>query len=77
MMPEKKNIVILDNREKQEKINDACSSCDNTGSCCSGFGIKAGSDKKEVFRILFLYIGMALIIFIVAYMFMNLVARIS
>ena len=71
----KRTIIPLLNKEEVEprKDNVACSSC-SSGGCCGGFGIKAGSEKDVVFRNIFLYVAMGLIMFTVAYVVTRLVS---
>ncbi|WP_340820234.1 hypothetical protein [Methanolobus sp. WCC4] len=71
MMSEKITIPLL-NKETQ-KNESACTSC-GSGGCCGGFGIKAGSEKDVVFRNIFLYVAMGLIIFTVAYIITRIMA---
>jgi hypothetical protein len=67
-MSEKTIIPLLNKKETEPQNNDnACTSC-GAGGCCGGFGIKAGSEKEVVFRNIFLYIAMGIIMFTVAYL---------
>lgn len=70
MHMEQKTIIPVLNREEIEKTGNtasgACSSC--SGGCCGGFGIKAGSEKNIVYRNIFLYMTMGIVMFVVAYL---------
>jgi hypothetical protein len=75
-MTETKIIPVLNNTpDKNEKESPACNTC-GKGGCCGGFGIKAGSEKEVVYRNIFLYLGMGLVIFVVTYLMMQLLALI-
>ncbi len=76
-MSEKTIIPLLnkDEAENQEN-NSTCSGCNSSG-CCGGFGIKAGSEKEVVFRNIFLYLAMGIIMFTVAYIVMRIVTWIN
>ncbi|WP_319506410.1 hypothetical protein [uncultured Methanolobus sp.] len=66
-MSKKTIIPVLNNQESNNKNESACTSC-GTGGCCGGFGIKAGSEKEVVFRNIFIYTAMGIIMFTVAYL---------
>ncbi|WP_094227869.1 hypothetical protein [Methanolobus psychrotolerans] len=70
-MSEKTIIPLLNTQEPETQNNSACSSC-GAGGCCGGFGIKAGSEKEVVFRNIFIYMTMGIIMFTVAYLIMKL-----
>jgi len=71
-MTEKNIIPVLNNKpENNEKENVECNTC-GKGGCCGGFGIKAGSEKEVVYRNIFLYLAMGIIIFATAYLIMKL-----
>ncbi|WP_406660532.1 hypothetical protein V7O66_11875 [Methanolobus sp. ZRKC3] len=75
-MSEKTIIPVLNNTtENSEEEDSACTGC-GKGGCCGGFGIKAGSEKDVVFRNIFLYIAMGLIIFAATYIIMQLLTLI-
>jgi hypothetical protein len=77
-MSEKTTIPLVD-KTKTETQNTSCTSCTSCdgGGCCGGFGIKAGSEKDVVFRNIFLYLTMGLIIFTVTYLATKLLAWIN
>ncbi|MDK2911330.1 MAG: hypothetical protein PWR29_287 [Methanolobus sp.] len=68
--------VLNSNPRNQTKKTASCNSC-GTGGCRGGFGIKQGSEKEEVFRVIFLYVAMGIIMFVVAYGIMRLLSYIS
>jgi hypothetical protein len=72
-MSEKTIIPVLDN-EPEESEDTSCNSCGKSG-CCGGFGIKVGSEKDVVYRNIFLYAAMGLIIFTATYLIMQLLNR--
>lgn len=76
-MSEKIPLPVLNNYQpaaaKKEEV--ACNSCKKAG-CKGGLGIKQGSEKDEVLRILFLYLSMGTIMFVVAYILMRLLTLI-
>ncbi len=74
-MSDNKIIIPVINKRSQEKSdnNSACTSC-ATGGCSGGFGIKAGSEKEVVYRNIFLYLSMGIIIFVVAYLMTRLLS---
>ncbi|QLC51126.1 hypothetical protein HWN40_13315 [Methanolobus zinderi] len=74
-MSDNKIIIPVINKKSQEQNdkNTACNSC-STGGCSGGFGIKAGSEKEVVYRNIFLYLGMGIIIFVVAYLMTRLLS---
>ncbi|SFM66250.1 hypothetical protein [Methanolobus profundi] len=77
MMSEKTIIPLLNKEETEPQGNQsACTSC-GSGGCCGGFGIKAGSEKDVVFRNIFLYTAMGVIMFTVAYLITRIMAWIS
>ncbi|WMW21519.1 hypothetical protein RE476_08970 [Methanolobus mangrovi] len=69
-MSKKTIIPVLSNREAETKKESACTSC-GAGGCCGGFGIKAGSEKDVVFRNIFVYMTMGILMFTVAYLIMR------
>ena len=69
-------IPVLNNQEAENKKENACTSC-ATGGCCGGFGIKAGSEKDVVFRNIFIYMTMGIIMFTVAYLIMKIMTWIN
>lgn len=76
-MSEKIPLPVLNNHPRnQTKKTVSCNSC-GTGGCRGGFGIKQGSEKEEVFRLIFLYVAMGIIMFVVAYGIMRLLSYIS
>ena len=76
-MSEKINLPVLNNTsQKPDEKSIACSSC-GSGGCCGGFGIRAGSEKEVVFRNIFLYLFMGIVIFVVSYLIMQIVSTIS
>jgi hypothetical protein len=76
-MSEKIPLPVLNNHPgNQIKKSVSCNSC-GTGGCRGGFGIKQGSEKEEVFKVIFLYVAMGIIMFVVAYGIMRLLSLIS
>ncbi|TGC06753.1 hypothetical protein [Methanolobus halotolerans] len=70
-------IPVLNKRsEDPNNKNLACNSC-GSGGCHGGFGIKPGSEKEEVFRNIFLYLSMGIVIFVVAYLITRILSLIS
>ena len=63
-----KIIVPVLNKTSQDRSDRkiACNSC-SSGGCHGGFGIKPGSEKDVVFRNIFLYLTMGIVMFVVAY----------
>lgn len=76
IMSEKTIIPVLNNQESDKQSKSACTSC-GTGGCSGGFGIKAGSEKDVVFRNIFMYVTMGIIIFTVAYLAMKIMTLIN
>ncbi len=76
-MSEKIPIPVLNNHPgNQAKKSASCNSC-GTGGCSGGFGIKQGAEKEEVFKVIFLYVAMGIIMFVAAYGIMKLLTLIS
>lgn len=76
-MSEKIPLPVLNNRPGDKKRKSvSCNSC-GTGACRGGFGIKQGSEKEEVFRVIFLYVAMGITMFLVAYGIMRILSYIS
>jgi hypothetical protein len=76
-MSDKILLPVLNSRPGTEKKKSAsCNAC-GTGGCRGGFGIKQGSEKEDVFRLIFLYLFMGTIIFVVSYGIMKLLSFIS
>ncbi|TQD28206.1 hypothetical protein [Methanolobus vulcani] len=76
-MSEKTTIPLFDKTETENQ-NTSCTSCTSCGGgCACGLGIKAGSEKEVVFRNIFLYITMGVIIFTVTYLATKLLAWIN
>ena len=74
-MSEKTIIPVLNNtEEKAAEEEKSCNACGKSG-CCGGFGIKVGSEKDVVYRNIFLYVAMGLIIFSATYLIMQLLTR--
>lgn len=65
--------VINKTSQKPKNQNIACTSC-GSGGCHGGFGIKAGSEKEVVYRNIFLYLTMGIVMFVVAYVITRLLA---
>ena len=77
MMSEKTIIPLLNKEDIEPQKNESsCSSC-GSGGCCGGFGIKAGSEKDVVFRNIFLYVTMGVIIFTVSYLVMKIMTWVN
>jgi len=74
-MSEKTTIPVL-NDTTDDCDSSSCNTC-GKGGCCGGFGIKAGSEKDVVYRNIFLYVAMGLIIFIATYIIMQLLTRLT
>ena len=74
----KKTVIPVLNKtsRKPDNQNMACSSC-GSGGCSGGFGIKAGSEKEVVYRNIFLYLTMGVVMFVVAYLITRLLTLIS
>jgi len=76
-MSEKIVIPVLNKTsQKPGNQNVACRSC-GSGGCSGGFGIKAGSEKEVVYRNIFLYVAMGIVMFVTAYLITRLLALIS
>ncbi|MDP2216050.1 MAG: hypothetical protein Q8J68_02005 [Methanolobus sp.] len=76
-MSEKIPLPVLNNHPgNQAKKSVSCNSC-GTGGCRGGFGIKQGSEKEEVFKVIFLYVAMGIIMFVAAYGIMRLLSLIG
>lgn len=72
-MSEKTIIPILDSAT-DENEDTSCNEC-GKGGCCGGFGIKVGSEKEVVYRNIFLYSAMGLILFTATYLIMQILTR--
>lgn len=81
MMSEKTVIPLLNKKDNEAELGRsvACTSCGTGcgGGCGGSFGIKAGSEKDVVFRNIFLYLAMGVIIFLVAYLATTLLSWIN
>ncbi|MDY0386016.1 MAG: hypothetical protein RBT65_02585 [Methanolobus sp.] len=75
-MSEKTIIPVLNIQKTDKENKSACTSC-GAGGCSGGFGIKAGSEKDVVFRNIFMYVTMGIIIFTVAYLAMKVMTLIN
>jgi hypothetical protein len=74
-MPEKTIIPILENTpDESENKGESCNAC-GKGGCCGGFGIKVGSEKDVVYRNIYLYTAMGIILFTATYIIMQLLNR--
>ncbi|MDW7731851.1 MAG: hypothetical protein SCH66_05420 [Methanolobus sp.] len=73
-MSEKILLPVLDKTPRNPtNKNIACNSC-GSGGCRGGFGIKPGSEKDVVFKNIFLYLTMGIVMFVVAYVITRLLA---
>ncbi len=76
-MSDKILLPVLNNHPGiKKKKSVSCTSC-GTGGCRGGFGIKQGSEKEDVLRLIFLYLSMGTIIFVVSYGIMRLLSAIN
>jgi hypothetical protein len=76
-MSDKILLPVLNSRPGiEKKKSPSCNACGTCG-CKGGLGIKQGSEKEEVFRLIFLYLTMGIIIFVVSYVIMRLLSVIN
>lgn len=76
-MTDKLTFHVLQNKNKKlEQSNIGCAGCGSKTCKNGGFGIYPGAEKEIVYRNVFLYISMAIIIFTGTYLLIQLFTKI-